>query len=67
MVFSVEGGISLMVEHQFSKLRAGVRFSYPAQRSEPLFCMPRHTFQSATPTATSSKNFNLLTALLTSL
>lgn len=25
-----EGGISLMVERQFSKLRAGVRFSYPA-------------------------------------
>ena len=24
------GGISLMVERQFSKLRAGVRFSYPA-------------------------------------
>ena len=25
-----------MVEHQFSKLRAGVRFSYPAQQSEPV-------------------------------
>lgn len=25
-------GISLMVERQFSKLRAGVRFSYPAQK-----------------------------------
>jgi hexokinase len=37
MVFSVEGGISLMVEHQFSKLRAGVRFSYPAQQSETDF------------------------------
>ena len=30
MVFSHVGGISLMVEHQFSKLIAGVRFSYPA-------------------------------------
>lgn len=30
MVFSFRSGISLMVEHQFSKLRAGVRFSYPA-------------------------------------
>jgi hypothetical protein len=41
MVFSVEGGISLMVEHQFSKLRAGVRFSYPAHYAEALSCMPR--------------------------
>ena len=31
MVFSLRSGISLMVEHQFSKLRTGVRFSYPAQ------------------------------------
>src|SRR5436190_1073442 len=30
MVFSHVSGISLMVERQFSKLRAGVRFSYPA-------------------------------------
>lgn len=30
MVFSPQRGISLMVERQFSKLRAGVRFSYPA-------------------------------------
>ena len=30
MVFSHHSGISLMVERQFSKLRAGVRFSYPA-------------------------------------
>jgi hypothetical protein len=36
MVFSSESGISLMVEHQFSKLRAGVRFSYPAQLSSAL-------------------------------
>jgi hypothetical protein len=41
MVFSVEGGISLMVEHQFSKLRAGVRFSYPAQHAETHFETPR--------------------------
>jgi hypothetical protein len=28
---------------------AGVRFSYPAQQSEPLFYMPRHTKWFATP------------------
>jgi hypothetical protein len=34
-------GISLMVEHQFSKLRAGVRFSYPAPQSETRYETPR--------------------------
>ena len=35
-----ERGISLMVKHQFSKLRSGVRFSHPAQKQlsrKPVF------------------------------
>jgi hypothetical protein len=30
-----------MVEHQFSKLRAGVRFSYPAPKVEKTAALPQ--------------------------
>lgn len=43
-VTSANRGISLVVKHQFSKLRLGVRFSHPAQKNEVITVRDeRHT------------------------
>lgn len=55
-------GISLMVEHQFSKLRAGVRFSYPAQ-SISFGCYHEGMRQERFPKIPNERNHSESTAL----